>query len=419
MNVMNIPSKVIGKAGRSRRGSAYILVLAMAMILTVIGLSSIAVARLKTRANANTRDTRAAEMLAMAGVEQALTIITTSPTWRDDYTHDVPTNDIAFGGGLVSFKLVDLSGDEDLGADDEAPVRVYGIGRYGGAVRVHSVLLTSAAAGVEVFQSGVHAAAGVYLSKHLVVNGGPLSTNGHADIWWTLTGDLEAASRGGGGTVTGTEIVPAPPKNMPPASVFDYYLLQATEIPYASLPICCGGTKEALGGELSSTSNPWGTASANAVYHIDVPAGKTLFIDAFLLKGTLLISAGDGATIDEAGDVHAEPHRSDYPVMIVRGGSFNLSLDGKSGILSINSSYANGFLGLIHVIGSPSITELGKEFVLSGTLLTEGMVTRQTGSTAATVNLDSNLASNPPIGYISNNTEVKVVPGSWRWETLD
>ena len=415
MKVMTIPTKVIGKAGPSRRGSAYILILAMSMILTVIGLSSIAVARLKTRANAYTRDTGAAEMLAMAAVEQALTIIKTSPTWRDDYAHDVPTNDIAFGGGFVSFKLFDLSGDEDPASGDDDPVRVYGIGRSGAAVRVHSVLLTSAAASVEVFQTAVHAHGSVLVSKALKVNGGPLSTNGNANITdgGAVVGDLDAASLSGGGTVTGTQNVPAPPKIMPPASVFDYYDSQAAEIPYASLP------SQTLTGELSATSNSWGSMNVNGVYRLEIPDGQTLFLKAFLLKGTLVISAGNASVVHGYGDVYAEPHRFDYPVLLVRGDNVNVVLGGNSSLLSINTSYPTGYLGLIHIIGSQSMTELDQDFLLSGTVISEGTVTRLSGSGIATVNLDSNLATNPPIGYTSNVTEMKVVAGSWRWETLD
>lgn len=395
-----------------RRGSVYLLVLAVATIVTVIGMSAIVASRLDVRASGRSLEAREAEILALAAVEQALTIIRDVPTWRDDFVHDDPAPpEIPMGSGFVSICMIDESGDENLGAGDDDPVRVHGIGRVGDAVRVHSVRLETGLS-VPVLETAIHAEVAYVNHKYLTAYGGPVSTNGTLTAYWTLTADIEAAAVAGGGTITGSQDVPAPPKSMPPASVFDFYHNQATEIPFVAQDFA----PEISGVVLGATTNPFGGINAHGVYHIAVPDGETLWIDAFRLDGTLLITAGAAASIHIDGDTHLDHYRSDYPVLIVRGASYTFEMGGSTSLLSIDSAYATGVTGLVHVIGSASTTQLGTDFNLTGVLISEGSVWREGGSGQAYVTRDPDIAANPPLGYASGLGEMNVVAGSWRWE---
>lgn len=68
--------------GRRRRGSTYVMVLGVAVILTVIGLSSLTVARINTRAAVQANDWGEAQALAFSGAEYALAKISSTAGWR-------------------------------------------------------------------------------------------------------------------------------------------------------------------------------------------------------------------------------------------------------------------------------------------------------------------------------------------------
>ena len=72
--------------------------------------------------------------------------------------------------------------------------------------------------------------------------------------------------------------------------------------------------------------------------------------------------------------------------------------------------------GLVHVIGAMSVTEIQKDVLIHGVLISEGRVRRESGSAPSTITRDPTIAANPPLGYASGTNAMVVVPGSWRWE---
>lgn len=126
---------------RRRRGSMYVTVLAASTLVAVVGLSGLALSRIARRTSIGTNETVAARAYAQSAIEIALNSIASDKNWRTTYTHDVWTSDYAIGDGTYAFKLVDPESGS-LTADTTAPVRVYGRGTSGEAVRMYSVLVT-------------------------------------------------------------------------------------------------------------------------------------------------------------------------------------------------------------------------------------------------------------------------------------
>ena len=123
-----------------RRGSIYAVVLGMALLVSLIGLSAVAVGRVNLKVAAVGGDGADAELLALSAVEHAAATINSDPAWRTRYSNDVETSPVNLGRGTFTWKLVDEA-DGSLSTGGLQPVRVKGIGRVGEAARCYSVQL--------------------------------------------------------------------------------------------------------------------------------------------------------------------------------------------------------------------------------------------------------------------------------------
>lgn len=127
-----------------RRGSIYAVVLAMAILVSLIGLSAVAVGRINLRTASAGNDSATAELLALSAVEHAIAVLNTEAAWRGNslYSAEQPTDALALGNGSFTWKLRDeLDGDIRLSAGGIQPVRVFGTGAAGDARRTYSVVL--------------------------------------------------------------------------------------------------------------------------------------------------------------------------------------------------------------------------------------------------------------------------------------
>lgn len=123
-----------------RRGSMYVAVLLIATIVSVIGISALTATRLQLRSAEGAADVTAVCLYAQSAIEIGLFAINNDADWRSVYSNDdwFPVRSI--GDGVYTLKLVDeVNGS--LTADPNAPVRLYGWGMAGDAVRIYSVLL--------------------------------------------------------------------------------------------------------------------------------------------------------------------------------------------------------------------------------------------------------------------------------------
>lgn len=122
---------------KARKGSLYISVLGVAMVVSIIGLSSVMISRLELRSAHDTQLVTEAGVLSQSAIEWGITRINADSNWRNTYTNDAWQPDQAFGNGLFSFKLVADSGDLTNPANGD--VNIVGRGVVSRATQLCSV----------------------------------------------------------------------------------------------------------------------------------------------------------------------------------------------------------------------------------------------------------------------------------------
>jgi len=124
------------------RGSIYAVVMALAILVSLIGLSAVAVGRINLRTASAGGDASTAELLALSAVEHATAVINSNSQWRSTYVNDTETSSMPLGAGSFTWKLQDeLDSDLRLSVGGLQPARLFGIGRVGDARRMYSVVL--------------------------------------------------------------------------------------------------------------------------------------------------------------------------------------------------------------------------------------------------------------------------------------
>jgi hypothetical protein len=118
----------------------YVAVLMTATIVAVIGISALTITRVELRSGEGTKDMIEARFYAQSAVEMGAFSINDDPTWRTTYSNDTWVAEQPIGNGTYTWKLVDEQ-DADLGNDPSQPVRLYGKGTAGDAVRIYSMLV--------------------------------------------------------------------------------------------------------------------------------------------------------------------------------------------------------------------------------------------------------------------------------------
>ena len=122
------------------RGSIYVLVLGVTMVITAIGLSALMASRVQHRVSDSETEVTKAQFYAESVIDLAQWRIADDPDWRDDHAHDDWTDDEDTGKVIFAYKLVDQN-DIDLADDPADPLRVYAKATVGDSTRIYSVLL--------------------------------------------------------------------------------------------------------------------------------------------------------------------------------------------------------------------------------------------------------------------------------------
>ncbi len=415
---------------RRRRGSAYLLVLGSAMIVAIIGLSSLTVARIHRRAAGSAANANEARLNARSAVEACIGATAFLADWRTSgYVSGEVVGPLNLGDGTCSVKIVDEI-DGDLANDPDQQVRITTTGQVGSAVYHYTVLAEPPA--LSCLQAAVHAVGGLAVESGdtLTVTNGPAFCSfsegleyGLVLVWSaaTIDGDAAADTVENYGEITGDITENALPKELPASSTVAYYVSQATVI-----------TRSAIGGDkiekviLSHISNPYGAVNPDGLYYID-SEGHPIQIEECRIEGTLVVDMAADKKLEIKKGIVWQPHRSDYPALIVTGGEeveleieYPLDEDG----LEVNFNpaglpyegqedsdqddvYESVIKGLIHIVDAP--TELKKTTRVEGAILVEGIVTVKD---TVTVVYDANLALNPPKRYRASR--LNILPGTWR-----
>jgi len=399
-----------------RRGSAYILVLGVAMIVAVIGLAAISARRIRTRSARLTGGSGRARMLAFSGAEHAIGRINADPDWRTTYNGATVQQDC--GEGAFSWEVVDPA-DGDLTDDPAEAAEILATGVFGEVS--HTLKLELAPVGGLIHAVLADGEIEVGKSKTVTISGAPLASNSKLTVGnkGTLNSDVLANEIKllGQGTINGTVTTPLRwPAPMPSSDLFNTYKATATEIPQRA------SIEKTL---LSPTDNPYGPTNPNGLYYINVGSSE-LIIRECRIYGTLLVEVTTGRV--RIGDkVLMESFRSDYPTLIVTG---NLDIEMESGVNVLNEAddaetnlnppgspfegvsdsdtsddYPNEIRGLVHT--TREVTTLKNTSTIRGGLICEGQL--MFGGDARVI-FDTSLPDNPPMGYGGPG---QVFPGRW------
>jgi len=400
------------------RGSVYVHVLASSLLITILGLGSLAAVRVQMRSARLGRDSAAARTAALAAVELGLTLVHQDPNWRTTRPNGTWLDRQELGGGELTLQGTD-PGDGVLSDSVYEPLVLTGIGKKGLARHQVQVTLEAIVKPLDALSSCLHASGPIQVvtGKRVTALGAPVSTNGSLNNLGTIDGDVQAQTAIVLGDVKGDPFVPGPVKPMPPACVFSDYVSKATTVPYAA-------TRENL--VLGPGCNPLGPADPNGLYVINTGGGD------FTLRnrsedGTLIIrAAGRTVIIDEA--VFLQNYRSDFPVLLVEG-NLILKPNSVAGLLSEvacntnfnpigapydgmtdgvkDDPYPDEIRGLVHVKGSLTLQSTAR---VVGVVICEGSVSCEEASILA---YDPGLHDNPPTGYTYVDG-MKISPGSWK-----
>ncbi len=418
-----------------RRGSVYVLVLVVSMIVTVIGLSAIMVLRIQRRSFEGHNDATVAKNYAQSAIDIAMLQIMLDTNWRQTYTHNTWVADQAIDRGTFKWKLVDAV-DTDLNNNTIDPTNLVVWGMVGQTAQKVSVRLEPIGSALSCLTAAAHAHGNISTGAFdtFTITGARLSTNAVLDNDGIINGDVDANSTVGTGTINGTVDTAAPAKDLPSSlTVFDYYTTNGTAISYAGLPDGGLGTRVMENIVLSPANNPWGSTNPNGIYVIDCQ-GSTIIIKNCRIVGTVvLLDPSLFSVIDQS--VSWEPAITNYPAVLVRGtlnlGLSNTNLDESAQATNFNPvgtpyPYASGaedtaqddvypsqVAGLVYA--SVDIC-LHDNTTIHGVLVAGGRISDKFLSTDLPNLTYSNVFfNNPPPGFTAGN-DVRIMAGSWKKE---
>jgi hypothetical protein len=408
--------------GRSDRGTIYIVVLVGVMLVTVIGLWSVSLLRVRTRSQRWAADSAQASLLAQTGIEVGLNMIASSPSWRTDLGNGQWRDDSTLDVGSYILEAQDpVDGDVTVGEGD--PVMLTATGKKGDSRHKARVRVEFTLTPMDSLSSALHAGRTINFNGATATADAVISTNGsmYASSS-TINADVEAAGWILGWSYNGSKESFAGSRELPPTSVVDDYAERATPIDIADLPVRTVNTgsgdvtisylEELV---LSPASNPYGPPDAAGIYVVNCK-GLHLRITNCRIVGTLVI-LNPGSYTQVEGSVCWEQAGSNKAVLLV-GGPCGLllsqdPLDEAAFIVNFNppgtpyqgtedvdqlDAYPSNINGLIYAADDLAI---GGETRINGTILTNGEA--NIGG-SLTIMHDADLLTTPPDGFTSGST---------------
>lgn len=125
-----------------RRGSTYILVLGISMMVTLIGITGLLMAQVQRHIVKATTDMTEARFHAISAIDYGLKMIQADPTLeRSNFRDGIFPTDIPIGKGTMSLIATDPV-DDDPTDNTTDPLVLQGIGMQGDAVHMVEVTVT-------------------------------------------------------------------------------------------------------------------------------------------------------------------------------------------------------------------------------------------------------------------------------------
>jgi hypothetical protein len=400
-------------------GSVYVHVLVSSLLITIIGLGSLAAVRVQMRSCRLVRDYSEARTCAVSAVELGLLHIRTNGAWRSTWPNGTWMQDQPLGGGQFTLQGIDPA-DGDLADSPYDVLLLTGIGAKGTTRHKTQVTLTPVIKPLDALNTCLHASGLLQIKggKQIAAVGAPISTNGQLDNDGTIDGNAEADTVVHTGIITGTLTTPAAEKRMPDPNVIASYAQKATLVPYAA-------TIEKV--VLSPACNPWGPTDPNGLYLIDT-GGSDITIRNCRINGTLVVRAvGKRLTLDNAMFLHN--YRPDFPVLLVEAAEVVIKCTSATEPLSEAScatnfnplgaawqgswdddlldEYPNEIQGLVHIQGTLKLQQTAR---IVGAVICDGAVSLEEQNTIIHA---PSLYACPPNGYTCVDG-MQISPGSWK-----
>ncbi|MEQ9406107.1 MAG: hypothetical protein RIK87_00210 [Fuerstiella sp.] len=421
-----------------RAGFMYIVVLGLTVLVSVMALSAMTVARTEITVVGGVSDWHEARQLALTAIENGIASINSDPDWRTGYVNDTACpgpSGTAMGNGYFVWKLVDSDGSLDDSNSDS--VRLHGIGYVRDTVYAASVLLQPTGAPLSCLQTSLHADRDLDLDFGTITSGQIISTNRDAGAanGVTVNADVQASGSISGATYNGVNTAGYPSRGMPdPATLFDYYASNGTEIPITSLPQLAGVRflEEVV---LSPATSSWGPTDADGVYVIDCRKA-TLVIRNCRIVGTLVIlNPGSDSRIEQS--VSMEAAIDYFPTLLVDDDfelsfsqteltessfavSFNppstpfpyLQGSGSNQDIDYSDSYPSRITGLVYIAGRLHVP--GNAPTVHGCVVVGSRF--ELGAADLRLKYRRTWFNFPPPGFTVGDV-MDIAPGTWRRET--
>ncbi len=394
----------------ARRSVVYLFVLATTLLVVVIGFTALVVVM---RRQQNTEDLLAASrarQYARAAVELGLQTIYGQPDWRNILSPGRWIDGLDFGDGTATLDANDPT-DGDFSDAPDDPLVFVATGASGPASYTLRVLLESDPRPLSCLEVAAAAAHGVSFSYKSAVTGtGPITSNTDMLAFVaTVQVPVEATGSIAGSTYSAGQTTGAPARQMPDATVFDYYLSHGTPLDYDNLS-STGTIDTEL---LSPNNNPFGEPNPEGIYIIDC-AGDDIEIRNSRIVGTLvLLNTGENSVIE--GAVLIEPAFANYPCLMVQGGitvaidtttlneadfgvNFNppgTPYNGQQDT-DTNDSYNSTLRGIVLTTGTLAVMKTSNVFL--GNVVCDKLVVFLKASAVFTY--DSAAHDNPPPGFL-------------------
>lgn len=409
-----------------RHGTAYLLILGVAMLLTIIGVSSIIAVRAQRQAAEMTGDAAEARLYAQSGIELALLWINEAADWRTVRGEGEWVTKQPLGNGTFTVQATDLGPKADLStSSDGDPVLLTATGYKGDARHKLQVRLAAPPSGdpLTCLESALHAGSDIEFTTSTVDSDGIVSGNASAKAdGASVNATVEVVTIASGASYTPAPTEGVSPRTMPGTGVFDPYIASGTSIAYADLT--SGRIEETL---LSPGVNPYGAGQTNAegIYVIDCQ-GSDITIQSCRIVGTLvLLNAGAGSEV--TGQLNWEPAVANYPSLLVQGSltaSFSAWEVLNEGQWSVNFNplhtpyegqgdsdkddiFPTILKGLVYVSGDLSVDV---NPVFSGSVVAGGVLS---ASGQMTFNYQLTFSANPPPGFTTPSGDMEILAGSW------
>lgn len=414
-----------------RRGSLYIAVMGVSMIVGVMSLAAIHLVRMTLKEATGRNDRYQAAVLGSSAVENGLIVLANDPNWRTTFQSGVeyPSTPVTLGGGTFTWKLVDDDGN--LADDLSDTVLLQGIGRFGDVTHVEQVRLQPTDVGLTCLEASLHSSGPIVINNVTWTTNQFVSTNnssnfaidrygsGHVD------GNAEAVGGIQNPAVTGSKTTGITPRQMPGSYVFDYYVNLGTMIDINLLP-STSGNRLLEKVVLSPQSNPYGNPNPEGIYVIDCQGGNLWVRDLRIVGTLVLLNTGAGSKIDH--EVHFEPSIPNYPSLLVSGNikfQYNSQVQLNEVAEGVNfnpvgtpyqgsedsdtlDNYPSVIKGLVYVSGELNLVADALDSAVDGVVVC--------GSIAADSNFiltyRSWFLNYPPPGFASGST-MEILPGSW------